>query len=904
MAWMWAIVGVVAGLVVGGLVGNAGALMLAGGFIGMIAARQTALAARLRRAEVQLADLWSTRAQMDAAAAPLTRDAVAPAMAPSAVDDVSFATPAPPPPPAAAATDAGVLDLRALPDSPSAPPVPVAEIRPLFPEPPVPIGESTADRWIAAIKRWFTEGNVPVKVGMLVLFAGVAALLKYAADEGWLTVPIELRLAGVALVAIGGLAFGWRQRHARRAFALALQGGAIGVLLLVVFAAFRLYNLLPAGAAFALMIVLVAGVGVLAVVQDALALAVLGLLAGFAAPILLSTGEGNHVVLFSYYAVLNLAILAVAWRREWRVLNLLGFLFTFAIATAWGVLRYRPELFASTEPFLLFHFALYVAIPILHALRARGEPVKPIDGTLVFGTPLVVFAQQAALLDGERLPIALSALAAATLYLVLAWALLRRARLLGECFAVLAVAFATLTVPLAFSARITGAVFAVEGAALVWLGLRQARRLPQIGGLLLQLVAAGAIGYAFLGYATDAPAFANARFLAAMLVAGAAFTSAWLYLRVQRQPVLSGLLYFWGLAWWLGAMVSEIDRAVPTTLAAQALLAAVALTTWLAAEAERRWRRPALAWTVIGGLWAGVPLAFVIAMRGQPLAGWSLVAHAFYALGGLRALACLRESPALAPAHLGWLWTWTVVAALALHVLARDLGLGDGWRHAAVVLPLVVMLVLALRAPRALAWPIGDGFARYRPVVSGSLAVVLALAFLGGLFAAGASTPLPFVPLFNPLELAALGALAGFALWLRSPDAGGFAQARSLLLAAAAFAFVTAATLRGAHQLAAAPWGIGVLSSSISQTSLAVVWSVLGVAGWVIGSRRGQRGLWLAGAVLMAIVLVKLLLIDRQHLGNLFGIASFIAYGLLCTLIGYLAPAPPRNAAAPSEAPA
>jgi len=42
-------------------------------------------------------------------------------------------------------------------------------------------------------------------------------------------------------------------------------------------------------------------------------------------------------------------------------------------------------------------------------------------------------------------------------------------------------------------------------------------------------------------------------------------------------------------------------------------------------------------------------------------------------------------------------------------------------------------------------------------------------------------------------------------------------------------------------------------------------------------------------------VLAKLLLIDRSHLGNLFGIASFIAYGLLCTVIGYLAPAPPRR---------
>ena len=73
---------------------------------------------------------------------------------------------------------------------------------------------------------------------------------------------------------------------------------------------------------------------------------------------------------------------------------------------------------------------------------------------------------------------------------------------------------------------------------------------------------------------------------------------------------------------------------------------------------------------------------------------------------------------------------------------------------------------------------------------------------------------------------------------------------------------------------------------------------VLGVLGCVLGSKRGQRMLWLAGAVLMGVVLAKLVLVDRQHLGDLLGIGSFIAYGLLCTLVGYFAPAPPRAQAA------
>jgi uncharacterized membrane protein len=45
----------------------------------------------------------------------------------------------------------------------------------------------------------------------------------------------------------------------------------------------------------------------------------------------------------------------------------------------------------------------------------------------------------------------------------------------------------------------------------------------------------------------------------------------------------------------------------------------------------------------------------------------------------------------------------------------------------------------------------------------------------------------------------------------------------------------------------------------------------------------------------MAVVLGKLAIVDRQHLGNLAGIVSFLAYGILCTVVGYLAPVPPRR---------
>ena len=134
-------------------------------------------------------------------------------------------------------------------------------------------------------------------------------------------------------------------------------------------------------------------------------------------------------------------------------------------------------------------------------------------------------------------------------------------------------------------------------------------------------------------------------------------------------------------------------------------------------------------------------------------------------------------------------------------------------------------------------------------------------------------------------------------LWLRDgQDAQATVASKPVMgLALAGLLLVTVMTLRGVHHWGGQAWNDALVGTGLAQTSLTVVWSLLGVVGWVLGSRRGQWGLWLAGASLMGIVLLKLLLIDRGNLGDLLGIGAFIAYGLLCTLVGWLAPVPPRR---------
>jgi len=366
------------------------------------------------------------------------------------------------------------------------------------------------------------------------------------------------------------------------------------------------------------------------------------------------------------------------------------------------------------------------------------------------------------------------------------------------------------------------------------------------------------------------------------------------------------LLYLWGIAWWLGAGLREIDRFVPSIHHPQALLAFVSLTAGLAGGVYRRVRQAALEWTAAIALAAGIVLTLVFADAGaRPFAGWGLAAFAAYALIGFLTLRELRDASgaALRVAHLGWLWTWTLALALALRQLAGDANLADGWRDAISLVPLLAAWMLALLRPSWIAPPLNARFATYRGMLLGSQAMFGITAFALLLLHDGDTAPLPFVPLLNPIELVQIALLLFASLWLADRDTSAdLATRRMMLLVGAGFAFVTAATLRGVHHLGGAPWDENIGSSMVAQTALTVVWSVLGVVGWVTGSRRGSRPLWLAGAVLMGIVLAKLLLIDRTHLGSGFGIASFIAYGLLCTVIGYFAPAPPRSitAARPS----
>lgn len=821
-------------------------------------------------------------------------------------------------------------------------------------EPPRSPAPNALEHLLAAARNWLFGGNTIVRVGLVVLFIGLSFLARYAAAAGLL--PIEVRLSFVAAVGIALLGIGYRTRGQRPEFALALQGGGVATIYLTLFAAARLYDTVPLTAAFVLMILVCALGCALALLQRSQALALTSFIGGFAVPLLLSSGGGNVAIVFAYYTVLNVAILFIAERRTWRGLNLIGFFATFGFATLWQATGYTPADFVPTQINLILSVLIYVATAILYARAMPGRLGGVVDTTLLFGPAVAGFALQVALVRDLPFGSAFAALGFAALYLGIAATSMRyggeRLRVANETMLAVAIGFVTLAIPLALDARWTSATWALEGAGAFWVGMRQARWMPRLFGLLLQAIAA-LLYLAGIGPNVAALPFANPGFVGAMIVALAAFATAWWLLgeapaaesplgrayrrfeRVIAEPTFLTGFFFW----WL-AFVVEVCRSLPVLEVSQApvpvfdtgtriLLAMLGyiVSAWGWQAIGRRTGWAVARWPSHASL-AALVFGFLLALE-VDVHVLSLPAPAVWipAIGLLVYMTYRNDrdtrqpwqDAALRAAHIGGVWLGTAMLADCLWFgIDRLRPWQTAWAEvtflASLVAVLVVLTVWAARAiGQSVRWPLdrhATDYAWYAAVPLAGLAYGGAI--LVALFSSGNAYPLPYVPLINPVDLTLALTLGALTLWHRtvttaSPSPPGTAvlhgPAPLAALALLAFVIVNTIWLRVAHQLVGVAWSADALfASRLVQTGLAILWTLIALVLMVTAHRRGQRTRWLVGAALLALTVAKLVLVDVNAVGGGAQIVAFIAVGVLMLVVGYLAPLPPRSSDAGGDA--
>ena len=257
---------------------------------------------------------------------------------------------------------------RPAPRPPIARPAPRPPLPPIQPPPPPAPPEPRAP---------FDWENL-VGVKLFSAIAGVALVLAavfflaYSIEHGWLQPPVRVVIGLVVAIALLVVC---ELKAARRypSTANALDAAAIAILFATFFAAHALWNLIPGFVAFVLLGVVTAIAVMLSIRRESLLIAVLGLLGGFATPVLLSTGENQPIPLFAYLVLLNVGLAWVAYRNRWPVLTALTLVLTTLYQWGW-VLRFLRD--ASDIPLAMGIFLVFPLISFAGMLIARRPTLE------------------------------------------------------------------------------------------------------------------------------------------------------------------------------------------------------------------------------------------------------------------------------------------------------------------------------------------------------------------------------------------------------------------------------------------------------------------------------------------------------------------------------------------------
>jgi len=331
-------------------------------------------------------------------------------------------------------------------------------------------------------------------VGLVITVLAVGYFLKYSFDRNWIGPAGRVALAygaGIGMLAVGESL----RRRSFDIFGLYLIGGGIAVLYFASYAAFQIYDLMNQLTAFTLMALVTVFAGLLALFYDTKWLAVLGSIGGFVTPVVLSTGTDNQVALMTYMVILNAGILAISAFKQWRLLNYLGFVFTWLLFSAWYARHYADSKFWTTTIFLNLFFLTYAFMSFVYYFVRRSS--RQITGfTITIPNAFIAFGYAYTTIERHfRIEaVGVITIAYAALFFAMATYLHRRHRENLEAFVLLlakGLLFLIITVPILFSGNWITLFWAVQGVVLLWAALRLRDVRLRGGAAVLLVVALG-----------------------------------------------------------------------------------------------------------------------------------------------------------------------------------------------------------------------------------------------------------------------------------------------------------------------------------------------------------------------------------------------------------------------------
>lgn len=201
-------------------------------------------------------------------------------------------------------------------------------------------------------------------VGIVVLVIGLSIGVKYAIDQQLISEMARIALAYGA----GALLYllSWRLKKKYAAFSAILFSGAMASLYFTSYGAFVYYNLFSAPLVFVLMMVLTVFTVYQALAYNRQEIAILGLVGAYAIPFLISSNSGRAELLFAYMALINAAVVFLAFKKHWKPVVVLAQAVTWLLLIGWALTRFTAAQQSTAYLFAGLYFLLFT----VHALAA------------------------------------------------------------------------------------------------------------------------------------------------------------------------------------------------------------------------------------------------------------------------------------------------------------------------------------------------------------------------------------------------------------------------------------------------------------------------------------------------------------------------------------------------------
>lgn len=734
------------------------------------------------------------------------------------------------------------------------------------------------------IKNYSLKGNLLVKLGGAILFVGLSFLLKFAISSDMLSIEVGLFLVGIFGILLVGVGLRYRKKEGH--FGVLLQGIGVGVFYLDIFAASKFFTLLSPLFALLLMVLAVVGAVLLAIKQDSLPLAMVAILGGFLAPILLASNSANYLFLFGYYSVLNVGILLICFKKSWRILNLVGFFFTFLVGFVWGYLHYESHMFSKVEPFVVFFFLLYVLIGFLFAKKVALRAY--IDTVLIFGTPVSFLIFQNFLSKDFDHLLSLSSLGAGLLYLSLAYLAKKDTKrpLLFDSYLVLGVIFLSFIVAFEFSRGVVSWIYAFEASGIIWISFRQNRAYSRYLAFLLTLYAVQnyLLGVKLRGIFIDT----KGSMIWFAILGTALFLSAYMY-RYYKDKTVKGeagfesIYFYGGLVLWLGGGLMEIGLfELPNSL----IFYFASLFVFVVVSTNLGWEKfeKSIGYLLPFGLL--IMFYFVESLK-APLRGDEflvvlLVFLVFYFI--------IHTNKKLkAPFwHVVGFWSIGIVLSRQLLFLVDTYDNFSLSLTTFSIVPLLsVGLVLGVEFFKKL-------FKEKTPLAIYGLLLLLSLWWVVSLFGSGGFEGFRYVPFFNPLDFVEILFVGLLYFSLKSLHVK-----KELLLwivVGCSLVLVALFLARFIHEYLHVSYHLKALwTNNTLQSALSILYTLISFGAILFAKKHKRRDIWIGGASLLGFVIAKLFFVELASSQTLQRVVSFIGVGVIILLIGFIAPIPPKK---------